>query len=182
MHRTHRTWLPLVVAALAVLVVLPGFAQTTDAATSQWTAKCAANIRTAPKTTSTIKKVVSSGTIVMATGTVTGGSYSTSCPSSTKSSTWLKIVAINGKSTSSLFGLSAVYAAKTLFKSGPNPTATPKPTAVPTAKPTAAPTVKPTAAPTAAPTTTNYISNCSVRLRASTSTSATTEVSEARRR
>lgn len=179
MHRTHRTWLPLVVAALAVLVVLPGFAQTTDAATSKWTAKCAANIRTGPKTTATIKKVISSGTIVTATGTVTGGAYSTSCPSSTKSSTWLKIVAINGTSTSSMFGLSAVYAAKTLFKSGPNPTATPKPTAVPTVKPaaaaTAAPTVKPTTAPTAAPTTTNYISNCGVRLRSSTSTSATTK-------
>ena len=174
MQRTRRTWLPLVVAALAVLVVLPGFAQTTDAATSKWTAKCAANVRTAPKLTSTVKKVISTGTIVTATGTVTGATYSTSCPSAVKSSTWLKIVAINGKSTSSMFGLSAVYAAKGLFKSGPNPTATPKPTAVPTAKPTVKPTVKPTAAPTAAPAAPSYISNCSVRLRASTSTSATT--------
>ena len=189
MHRAHRSWLPFAVAALAVLVVLPSLAQTTDAATSKWTANCAVNIRTSPKTTATIKKVIATGTIVTASATVTGGSWSATCKTSVKGSTWLKIIAINGRSTTSLFGLSAVYAAKGLFKSGPNPTAaptlkptpvpTPKPTPVPTPKPTPVPTPKPTPVPTAAPTiapvvTTDYAANCSVRLRTSTSTAAAT--------
>lgn len=177
MRRTTRSWLPFAVAALTVLITLPGLAQTTDAATSKWTAKCSVNIRTSPKTTATIKKVIAAGTIVTATGTVTGGSWSAECTALVKGNTWLKIVAINGKSTSSLFGVSAVYAAKGLFKSGPNPTATPtlKPTPTPTPKPTPTPTPKPTATPTPAPTTTNYVSNCSVRLRSSASTSAGTK-------
>jgi GH25 family lysozyme M1 (1,4-beta-N-acetylmuramidase) len=189
MRRTTRSLLPFAVAALTVLMTLPGLAQTTEAASSKWTAKCATNVRTAPKTTATIKKVLAKGAIVTATNTVSGGSWSADCPSLVKGSDWLKIVAINGKSTSSLFGVSAVYAAKGLFKWGPNPTATPtlkptptptpKPTPTPTPKPTPTPTPRPTATPTpaptatAAPTTTNYISKCSVRLRSTASTSAT---------
>ena len=171
MHRFHRSWLPFAVAALAVLVVLPTFAQTTDAATSKWTSKCSVRIRTAPRTTSTTKKIIPTGAIVTASATVTGGSYSAYCPSRVSGSTWLKIIAINGRSTTSLFGLSAVYAAKGLFKSGPNPTPTP------TLKPTPTPTPKPTPVPTAvpAPVTTDYLSNCSVRLRTSASTSAATQ-------
>jgi GH25 family lysozyme M1 (1,4-beta-N-acetylmuramidase) len=180
MPRTRRpSWLPFAAAALSVSVALVGLAQPTDAATSNWTAKCSVNVRTGPKTTATIKKVISPGAVVTATGTVTGGYWSASCPSLVKGSSWLKIVAINGRSTSSLFGLSAVYAASGLFKSGPNPTATPTPkptpTPTPTPKPTPTPTPKPTptATPTAAPVTTDYLSNCSVRLRASASTAAT---------
>jgi GH25 family lysozyme M1 (1,4-beta-N-acetylmuramidase) len=91
-------------------------------------------------------------------------------------SSWLKITAINGKSTLSLWGRSAVYAAARLFTSGPTATATPKPTATPTPKPTPTPTPKPTATPTAATaTTTSYLTNCGVRLRSSTSTSAATK-------
>lgn len=195
MHRFNRSWLPFAAAALAVLVVLPGLAQTTDAATSKWTSNCPVNIRTSPRTSASVKKIITTGTIVTASATVTGGSWSADCKSFVKGSSWLKIVAINGRSTTSLFGLSAVYAAKGLFKSGPNPTAVPtakptavptakptavptaKPTAVPTAKPTAVPTAKPTSAPTAAPVpaTTDYLTNCSVRLRTSSSTSATTK-------
>lgn len=197
MHRVHRSWLPFAAAALAVLVVLPSLAQSTDAAASKFTANCAVRIRTAPRTTATVKKVIATGSIVTATATVTGGSWSAECKTLVKGSTWLKIVAINGRSTTSLFGLSAVYAAKGLFRSGPNPTPvptakptpvptpkptpvpTPKPTAVPTPKPTPVPTPKPTAVPTAAPTvppitTTDYLANCSVRLRTSTSTAAAT--------
>jgi GH25 family lysozyme M1 (1,4-beta-N-acetylmuramidase) len=171
MHRFARSWLPFAAAALAVLVVLPGLAQTTDAATSKWTSNCSTNLRTSPRTSASVKKVAVAGTIVTASATVTGGSWSADCKTFVKGSSWLKIVAVNGRSTSSLFGVSAVYAAKGLFKSGPNPTAVPtaKPTAVPTAKPTVAPTPKP------APTTTNYLSNCSVRLRTSTSIAAGTK-------
>jgi GH25 family lysozyme M1 (1,4-beta-N-acetylmuramidase) len=97
-----------------------------------------------------------------------------------RSRTWLKIVAINGKTTRSLFDRGAVYAAAGLFKAVATtvaaPTATPKPTATPTPKPTATPTPtpKPTATPAPTPTTTSYISNCAARLRTSASTSAST--------
>ncbi len=189
MRRTNRSLLPLVVAALTVLITLPGLAQTTDAATSKWTAKCATNIRTGPRTSATIKKVIQPGAIVTATGSVSGGSWSADCKTFVKGSSWLKIVAINGRSTSSMFGLSAVYAATGLFKAGPNPTPTPtlKPTPTPTPKPTPTPTPKPTPTPTPkptptatptptpAPTTTNYVSKCGVRLRTTATTSASTK-------
>ena len=46
-----------------------------------------------------------------------GGSYSASCGGSTVSgSKWLKIDAVNGKTVSSLYGVSYVYAASKLFK------------------------------------------------------------------
>ncbi len=175
MHRAHRSWLPLVVAALAVLVVLPSVAQTTDAATAKWTANCSVKVRTSARTTATTRMIIPTNTIVTTSGVVAGGSWSATCKTAVKGSTWLRIVAINGRSTTSLFGLSTVYAASGLFRSGPNPTVapTPKPTAVPTAKPTAPPTAAPTAVP--APATTDYLSNCSVRLRSSASTAATTK-------
>ena len=178
MRRIHRSWLPLAVAALAALVVLPSFAGPTDAATSKWTAKCSIKVRTSPSTSATVKKIIAKDTIVTATATVSGSSYAADCPTSVSGSSWLKIVAINGKSTLSLWGRSAVYAAAKLFKSGPNPTPTPTPkaTPTPTPKPTPTPTPKPTATPTPTPaTTTDYLSNCGVRLRTSASTSATTK-------
>ena len=165
MRRAHRSWLPFVAAALTVVVMLPSFAGPTEAATSNWTSKCAVRVRTAPKMSSTTLRIISEGAVVKATGTVSGGSYRADCPSSVSGSTWLKVVAINGKSTTTLFNRSAVYVAYKLFKSGPNPTATPKPTATPTPTPT----------PTATPATTNYMANCEVRLRSSASTSAGTK-------
>ena len=153
MHRNHRSWLPLAAAALSVLVLLPGSAQTTAAATSKWTAKCDSNVRTAPRLSASVKKVIDTGAVVTVSATVTGGAWTASCPNTVKSSKWLKIVAINGKSTTSLFGRSAVYAATALFKVGP--TATPPPP-------------KPAVAA-------SYLSNCSVRLRTSASTGAKTK-------
>jgi GH25 family lysozyme M1 (1,4-beta-N-acetylmuramidase) len=155
MHRDRRSWLPFVVAAIAVLVVLPSLADSADAATSKWTAVCAANLRTAPKTSATIKRTIKAGQVVTAVKTVKGGRWKSKCTSNTGGRTWLKIIAINGKSVSSLYGRYALYAAYGLFKSGPNPTPTP------------------TATPTVAPTT-DVISNCSVRLRHTASTEAET--------
>lgn len=147
MHRFHQSRLPFAVAALAVLILLPSVAQVADAASSTWSANCSVNLRTSPKTTASIKKLIASGTVVTASGTVTGGSWSADCRTSVRGSSWLKIVAVGGKSTTSLFGVSAVYAATGLFS----------------------------AKTTTTVTTTNYLANCSVRLRASASTSATTK-------
>ena len=95
MHRARRPWLSLVVAALAVLVVLPAAASPAAAATSNWTAKCDLRIRTAPKLSSTTLRIVDKGTVVAATGTVTGSSYRADCGGSVSGSSWLKITAIN---------------------------------------------------------------------------------------
>jgi GH25 family lysozyme M1 (1,4-beta-N-acetylmuramidase) len=171
MRRTYRSWLPFAASALAVLVMLPSLAGPTDAASSNWTAKCQVRIRTSPKVTAATLKIVNTGSIVRAVGTVTGGSYRADCPTSVSGTSWLKVTRINDRTAYSLFGRTYVYVAAKLFKSGPNPTATPKPTPTPTPKPTPTPTPKPT--PTVAPTT-DYVSNCSVRLRSSASTSAGT--------
>jgi GH25 family lysozyme M1 (1,4-beta-N-acetylmuramidase) len=115
MHRL-RSALPLAVAALTVSLLLPAFAGTAAAASTSWASLCSTNIRTGPKTTATVKTTIATGTVVTASGTVTGGSWSSPCPTSIKGTSWLKITAIGGKSTSSLYGLSAVYAASGLFK------------------------------------------------------------------
>lgn len=115
MHRL-RSALPLAVAALAVAIMLPAFAGTVAAASTTWASLCSSNIRTSASTSARIKATIPTGTVVTASGTVTGGAWSSTCPSSIKGSTWLKITAVGGKSTSSLYGLAAVYAASGLFK------------------------------------------------------------------
>ena len=160
MRRARRSWLPFAAAALSVLVMLPSLAASTDAASLNWTAKCDVRVRTSPKVSATSLKIIKKGTIVKSVAYVSGGFYRADCPTSVSGVSWLKVVAINGRSTSSLFGRSYVYVATKLFKAGPNPTATPKPTPTPT--------------PTAAPATSDYLANCEVRLRTSASTSAST--------
>jgi GH25 family lysozyme M1 (1,4-beta-N-acetylmuramidase) len=155
MRRAHRSWLPIAVAALSVAALLPSFAAPTDAATGNWTAKCSVRVRTSPKVSAATLRILPAGSVVRATGTVLAGYYKADCPTRVTGSSWLKVIAINGKSVSSLYGRTYVYVATKLFKWGPNPTATPKPTA------------------TATPTT-NYMANCEVRLRSSASTAATT--------
>ncbi|MEO8272923.1 MAG: hypothetical protein ABI620_02490, partial [Chloroflexota bacterium] len=115
MHRL-RSATPLAVAMLTVSILLPALAGTAAAASTTWSSLCSTNIRTSAKTTATIKATIPTGTVVTSAGTVSGGSWSTTCPSSIKGSAWLKITAVGGKSTSSLYGLSAVYAATGLFK------------------------------------------------------------------
>ena len=171
MHRFRRSRLPFIVAMLAALVILPTFAGETDAATSKWTARCDdVSIRTKPTTAAKKLREVNEGAVVTVVGTVSGGTWSANCGKSMRSRMWLKIVAINGRSTRDLFDRAAVYGALGLFKAVAAPVATP----TPTPKPTPTPTPKPTPTPTAAPTTTNYISNCAARLRSSATTSAST--------
>ena len=149
MRLAHRSLLPFAVSALAVMVLLPSFARPVAAATSTWAAKCEVRVRTAPRMSAKSIRILQKGYTVTATAAVLGGSYRADCGGSVKGSYWLKVVAINGKSTTSLFGRTYVYVARQLF----------------TLKPAPAPTV----------TTTNYVSNCGVRLRTTTSTSADTK-------
>ena len=158
MHRrVHRSWLPLLSAVLTVLVILPMLAQEADAATYKWTAKCDTRIRTGHNTSSTVLRVIHEGATVRSTGAVDGGRWSANCHGYLKGHVWLKIVAINGKSTKSLFGRSVVYAARGLFKNK-----------------TLIPAATPTPTPTPTPATASLISNCSVRLRAAPATDADT--------
>ncbi len=158
MFRFHRSRLPLLAAALALLVVLPSTAGRVDAATTyRWEAMCDdVRLRTDPRTTSRVLRSIDEGARVTTVKTVEGGKWSARCGGKLESRKWLKIVAVNGTSTKSLFGRDAVFAAKWLFefvKSVEDPDPTPDPV------------IK----------TTNRISNCPVRLRAAASTGADTK-------
>ena len=112
----RRTVLP--VAALLTLLLLAGFAvpATADASSTMVAACGNVSLRTAAKTSATRKALIPAGTPVRAVSTVDGGSYSASCGTTVSGSKWFKIDAVNGKSASSLYGVSYVYAATKLFK------------------------------------------------------------------
>jgi GH25 family lysozyme M1 (1,4-beta-N-acetylmuramidase) len=156
-RRVHRSWLPLVAAALMVLVILPTVASETDASGSRkWVAKCDSRVRLWPSTDSAVLKIIKAGAVVTSIGTVSGKRWSTHCGGAISGHHWLHITAINGKSTKSLFGRWAVYVAKGLFKLAPTPTPTRTPTPTPT------------------PSTADVVSNCPVRLRAAPTVDADT--------
>lgn len=89
------------------------------------------NLRASASTSGTIKGTINTGTQVTVVATVSGGAWSVACPTSTSGSSWLQISAVNGSSTTSLYGVSAVYAASALFTTIPNPTPTPTGTPTP---------------------------------------------------
>jgi GH25 family lysozyme M1 (1,4-beta-N-acetylmuramidase) len=157
MHRrVHRSWLPLLAALFAALIVLPALAGEVQASSAKWTAKCPANVRVWPHLDARVLKVVQKGAVVNVVATVNGDHWSTKCGGGASGSKWLKVSAINGRSTKSLFGRYAVYVAKGLFKLNPAPAPTPTPT------------------PTPSPGTADLVSNCSVRLRTGPTTDAGT--------
>ena len=83
------------------------------------------NLRTKATTSATRKATISAGTTVRVVATVTsGGSYSTECGGRDVSGkSWFKIDRVNGKSVSSLYGVSAVYGAAGLFRPASSTTA-----------------------------------------------------------
>lgn len=100
---------------MGALLAIPLVVQPSLAASTSYVANCDARLRTTTSTTATIVDVVSSGGTVTASGTVSGGSWSADCPSTVSGSSWLAITAVNGTSTSTLYGRSTVYAAAGLF-------------------------------------------------------------------
>ena len=121
------------------------------------TACAGVKLRTSPSTTATSKIQLGSGALVVATGAVAGTSWTASCSATAGSgTTWYRITSVNGKSVKTVYGVSALYGAKGLFRAptdtASSPTPTPKPTATPTPKPTAAPTPTPKPTPVATPT------------------------------
>jgi len=149
----RRPSLATALTALAASLLLFVFSSGGTLASTTVSPTCdAVNLRTGPSTTYTKKASVNTGALLTVAATVTGGSYLTSCAGiSLSGSSWYRFSAINGKSVSSLYGVSYVYGASKLFKTVTTPT--PSPTKAPTAAPTAAPSpAAPTAAPTTAPT------------------------------
>jgi GH25 family lysozyme M1 (1,4-beta-N-acetylmuramidase) len=117
--------------------------------------------RTSASTSATRTALVPAGTTVVAIGTVSGGSWSTTCAGKAVSgTTWYKINSVNGRSTSSRYGVSAIYAAKGLFvaagatlpaAASPSPSPTPSPTASPSPSPAPSSSATPTPSPTPTP-------------------------------
>ena len=101
--------------AAAVCGAAPGLTARTTAATSTWIANCNTNLRTAPDLSGTVKDILDAGGTITADGTVTGDAWSVTCEGDYADNTWFKIVAVNGQSTSSKYGVGAVYAATGLF-------------------------------------------------------------------
>ena len=165
MQRFHRSWLPLLIATLAVVVALPSVAGPVDAATKRWEAKCDdVRIRTSPRTTAKVLTSIDEGARVTAVKTVRAGKWFARCDGRLESRKWLKIVSINGDSTEKLFDRKAVFAAKSLFKFVKRLGQSPNPTPDPTPEPD----------PDPEPTITTLVSSCPVRLRESASTEAET--------
>lgn len=116
-RRPFATLTSALVLALAAAVcgAAPGLPGAARAATSTWIANCNTNLRTAPDLSGTVKDVLDAGGTITADGTVTGDAWSVTCEGDYADNAWFKIVAVNGKSTSSLYGVAAVYAATGLF-------------------------------------------------------------------
>jgi GH25 family lysozyme M1 (1,4-beta-N-acetylmuramidase) len=113
-------------------------------------------IRTSASTSGTKKVSLAAGTKVTTAGSVSGGSWSTTCAGkAVAGKTWYAIKEINGKSVRTLYGVSTVYGATGLFvlwtSESTASTSTPAPTPTPTPKPSAS--VAPTPTPTFPPTT-----------------------------
>jgi stage II sporulation protein D len=153
--RSRHARLGWVLTALTSAVLLLAFSSAGALAATTVTPKCdSVNLRTGASTTYTRKTSVNVGAKLTVVATVTGGSYSATCGGAVSGTSWYRISAINGRSVSSLYGISYVYGASKLFTTVVVPTAVPTvaptaPTAVP---PTAPPTTAPSAAPTTAPT------------------------------
>ena len=97
MHRrVHRSWLPILAALLAVIVILPTLAQETDASQYRWTAKCDVKVRTWHTTTAKVLRVIKAGATVRTDGAVEGQRWSANCNGYAAGRMWLRIVAISG--------------------------------------------------------------------------------------
>jgi stage II sporulation protein D len=145
-----------VTAALIAATLVLAIGSSGVLAATTVTPKCdAVNLRTGPGTSYAKKTQVNEGAKLTVVSTVSGGSWSATCGSALSGSSWHRISAINGRTVSSLYGISYVYGASKLFKTVTTPTPTPVPaTPSPTVAPSPAPTAAPTAVLTAAPTTT----------------------------
>jgi hypothetical protein len=96
-------------------------ATTAAAAVSATTTKVPAcsgiNLRTGANTGSKVITRLAKGTKVTVVATIAGSHWSASCPTAKSGSKWYRIRAINGKTVSSLYGRTYLYAATGVLKS-----------------------------------------------------------------
>lgn len=117
-------------------------------------------LRTGPRTSAALSTRIAEGVDVTTLGKVDGGRWSAVCHGSKSGNAWYRITKVNGKSVSTLYGVTYLYAAKGLFRAPtapaddePAPTPTPKPSPTPTPKPSPTATPAPTATPSPTPST-----------------------------
>jgi len=122
MHRVARPRLLGAVAlGLGMAATLLRPAATAFAATTNYAANCPVNLRGTANTSGALLATISTDTVVTATGTVAGGSWSATCVTAVSGSSWYTITAVSGHSVSSLYGVGVVYAATGLFRVAPPP-------------------------------------------------------------
>jgi GH25 family lysozyme M1 (1,4-beta-N-acetylmuramidase) len=111
----------LALGLLLALVALPPLASVSRAASTDYVANCDTRLRDSTSTSAATVDIIDTGTVVTASGTVSGESWSADCGSSTSGSAWYAITAVDGTSTSTLYGVDTVYAATGLFSPAPAP-------------------------------------------------------------
>ena len=94
-------------------------------------AACNAYLRTSPSTSAPSKVLIKTNWKVIVATTVSGAAWKATCNGTTSgSSVWYRISAVNGSSVKALYGVTYLYAAPGLFKASlTTPTATPPPSA-----------------------------------------------------
>jgi GH25 family lysozyme M1 (1,4-beta-N-acetylmuramidase) len=97
-------------------------------------------LRSKPGTTATARVTLSAGATVTASGVVSGSGWTATCAGKTSSGiAWYKVIAVGGRSVSSLYGVPALYGAKGLFAAASTADAAAKPSPAPTPTPTPTP-------------------------------------------
>jgi stage II sporulation protein D len=133
----RRPTLAVITSAFAAAALLFALSGTSVLGATTLAAACdGVNLRTGPSTGYAIKTSVKTGTTISVVATVTGGSWSAVCGGkAVAGSGWYRISAVNGKTVSSLYGVTYLYGATGLFKAvtvPPPPTPTPSPGSGPT--------------------------------------------------
>ena len=120
-HESFRSVLLTGVVALVLLFTVSAVSPGDVLGASTLSTRCdGVSLRTKPSTSSTRKAVLSSGVQVNAVTKVTGRSWRVTCAGKTATgNTWYRINNVNGRSASSRYGVSYVYAATALFKVSP---------------------------------------------------------------
>jgi stage II sporulation protein D len=134
----------ILAAALLLAAILPPPAARAATPVTMSVVCSGVSLRVSPSVATARKTTLALRARVTVSGTVRGGTWRATCPRAATGTTWIRITAINGRSVRSLYGISAVYAARPMFAV----VASPKPTPTPSPKATPSPTPSPSPSPT----------------------------------